>query len=443
MREVRKNRENFIYLGMVNKKKETRVQGKAVHVTIHKLENESIGHWIEKGKSFRSNVNAVLVGLEKNHEEEKGLHAHIVIQFTTRQDLSRKQFVDHFESDTLHIAVKPNKDALLMALGYVSKTGNIKQWGEFMYRGRPLDSSPEVYKFQYQVKSKEDGIRYFHKVIKENMYTNKNIIKEYAKRDDAIGIWLQKNPTVVKTLHKLACTWHLDALNKQKVGFKFYDWVSDPKKLSKEYRAYLKDFPEIFKNSLPEYSDLVLEDNYNKYEAHDLKVVNLVVGVLNLAMQYGPNRPHKYLNLYLWSRNPSFGKTRLLEFLDDHLMAYRLPDDQYYVDYENGMYQVLVSDEAAAFLKSKDYSHLKHILEGKRVEFNLKGREKIFKEDNPLIVLAENESFESLMERHFPKRYNKLVMSTRVLDLELKSRATLHFLIDRCVVKENAAPFVR
>jgi hypothetical protein len=116
------------------------------------------------------------------------------------------------------------------------------------------------------------------------------------------------------------------------------------------------------------------------------------------------------------------------------MMAYRLPDDQYYVDYENGMYEVLVSDEAAAFLKSKDYSHLKHILEGERVEFNLKGQPKILKEDNPLIVLADNMSFNDLMKKHFPKRYDKAVMATRVLDLELKSRATLHFLLDKCFI---------
>lgn len=113
------------------------------------------------------------------------------------------------------------------------------------------------------------------------------------------------------------------------------------------------------------------------------------------------------------------------------MMAYRLPDDQWYVDYENGLYQALVSDEAQAFLKSKSYSHLKHIFEGQKVEFNLKGKTKIMKEDNPLIVLAENKSFHDLMAKHFEFNYQPEVMATRVLDLELKSRATLHFLLDR------------
>ena len=64
----------------------------------------------------------------------------------------------------------------------------------------------------------------------------------------------------------------------------------------------------------------------------------------------------------------------LLNFLDKHFMRYRLPDDQWYVDYENNMYQMLVSDEAANFIKTKLYSHLKHIFEGQKLEFNLKGR---------------------------------------------------------------------
>ena len=414
------------------KEKEGRILGKAVHVTIHKLTNESMEYWLEKGKTFRSNVNAVLVGLESNHEEEKGLHAHIVIQFSTRQDLSRKQFVDHFESDTIHIAVKPSKDALLMALGYVSKTGNTKQWGEFMYRGQPLDSNPEVYKFQYQVKSVPDAIRYFHKVIKEHI-KNKNVIDDFAEREDAIGIWLQQHPGHTSTLRKLAHTWNLNYRNSRKKGFEFKPWVEDEEKLTEHYKAYLREFPEIFRENQPPKGALVLERDYDKHEANDLKVLKDIVDVLKLAIKYGSHRPHKYLNLYLWSKHPSFGKTRLLKFLDDYLMAYRLPDDQWYVDYKNDVYSVLVSDEAANFIKTKSYSHLKHIFEGERVEFNRKGREKVFKEDNPLLVLSENESFESVMTRFFGDRYSKEVMSTRVLDLELKSRATLHFLLDRCI----------
>jgi hypothetical protein len=57
----------------------------------------------------------------------------------------------------------------------------------------------------------------------------------------------------------------------------------------------------------------------------------------------------------------------------------------------------------------------------------MKGREKIYKEDNPLIVLAENVSFDDLMLRHHKDRYSHDVMGTRVLSLELRSSATLHF----------------
>jgi len=56
-------------------------------------------------------------------------------------------------------------------------------------------------------------------------------------------------------------------------------------------------------------------------------------------------------------------------------------------------------------------------------------------QDNPLIILADNISFDKLMGRRFHEDYDKAVFATRVLDLEIKSRATLHFLIDRCIVK--------
>lgn len=420
-------------LKKTSKEKRSRIDAKYVHITLHKLKNQDINYWVGKGMTFRENTVACLVGMEENLKEDKGLHAHIVIQFSTKQDLSRKQFVAHFGTDSLHIATKPNKEALLNALGYASKTGVTAQEGAFTYRGVELDSDPEVYRFQHQVKTKLDAIKYFQKVIDENLFKNKNIIKEYAKRRDAIGQYLVANPTVTKSLHKLAYTWYLDAQNKRKTGFGFEEWVDDPKEMRSAYKDYIKGFPEVFKKHLPMDSDLTLEYDYDKHEKHDLEVLRRLISALRMAIKYGSYRPHKSLNIFIWSKAPSFGKTRFLEFLDVNLMAYRLPDDQYYVDYESGMYQVLVSDEATAFLRSKSYSHLKLILEGKRVEFNLKGREKVIKEDNPLIVLADNVSFKGLMGKYFSDSYDSGVMGTRVIDLELRSRVSLHFLIDVCI----------
>lgn len=414
-------------------KKEERLHAKAVHVTIQKISNIRLDYWLGLAKNFRSNVQAALVGLEENHEEGKGLHAHIVMQFSTRIDLGRSQFVKHFGSDSIHIATKPGKEAIVMALGYVSKTGTTSQFGEFMFRGVALESNPEVYRFNYQVKKVDDGLKYFHKVIKENIKTNKNIIKEMAKREDAIGRWLQKHNSYTKTLHKLACTWYLDAKNESKQGVEFQAWIGDKKETKLQYKQYLIEYPAIFKKHLPRLSELRLEADYDKHTESDLGVIRKLVTVIKEAIKYRSKRPLKALNVHLWSSTPSFGKTRLLNFLDDNFMSYRLPDDQWYVDYENWMYQTLVSDEARQFIKTKSYSHLKHIFEGQKVEFNLKGREKVLKEDNPLIVLADNSSFDAIMSQHYAGLYSKSVMDTRVLDLELKSRATLHFFLDWCV----------
>ena len=414
-----------------------RIDAKYVHITLHKLTNKDIDFWLEKGRGFRANVVAVLAGLEENYGEGKGVHAHIFVQFSTYQKLSRKQFVEHFGTDSLHISTRKSKDDLLQGLGYVSKTGNIAQYGTFTYRGVELDVNPEVYRFKYEVQSVEDGLKYFDKVIKENLGKDKNVIKQYAKRDDAIGRWLRQNRQHTNTLHKLAHTWGLDYANAKKQGFKFKEFVGDNRALERAYGAYLKQFPDIFKWRLPERSKLVLEADYARHKEHDLEVLRALCLHLKIALDMGAERPLKSLNVYLWSRNPSFGKTRLLNFLDEHMMTYRLPDDQYYVDYENKMYQVLVSDEADAFIRSKDYSHLKHIFEGQRVEFNRKGKEKVYKEDNPLLILADNVSFDALMKRRHPTRYSKEVMATRVESLELRSRATLHFLLDKCIEVEE------
>ena len=416
-----------------------RIDAKYVHITLHKLGNKDINYWVSKARTFRANVVAVLVGLEENHVEGKGVHAHIFVQFSTLQKLSRKQFVEHFGTDSLHISTRKGKDDLLQGLGYVSKTGNTAQEGTFTYRGVELDTDPEVYRFKYQVRSVEDGMRYFDKVIKENLGKDKNVIKKQARRDDDIGRWLRQHRQHTNTLHKLAHTWGLEYANAKKQGFEFKSFVGDDKELERTYRAYLKEFPAIFERELPVDSDLVLEGDYAKHMAHDLRVLKSLCIHLKLALDKGYNRPLKSLNIYLWSSNPSFGKTRLLNFLDDHMMAYRLPDDQYYVDYENKMYEVLVSDEADSFIRTKEYSHLKHIFEGQRVEFNRKGKEKVMKEDNPLLILADNVSFDDLMKKRHPARYTHDVMATRVKSLELRSRATLHFLLDRCIEVDDEA----
>ena len=83
-------------------KEKGRIDAKYVHITLHKLKNDDKAYWVERARTFRANVVAVLVGLEENHEEGKGVHAHIFIQFSTYQKLSRKQFVEHFGTCLLY-----------------------------------------------------------------------------------------------------------------------------------------------------------------------------------------------------------------------------------------------------------------------------------------------------------------------------------------------------
>ena len=110
---------------------------------------------------------------------------------------------------------------LMQGLGYISKTGNIAQYGTFTHRELPIDASPEVYRFNYQVKTVKDAQKYFYKIIKENLGKDEDIIKRLAKRDDDIGQWLQRNRQHTNAMHKLAQMWSLDYANEQKQGFAF------------------------------------------------------------------------------------------------------------------------------------------------------------------------------------------------------------------------------
>jgi hypothetical protein len=278
-----------------------------------------------------------------------------------------------------------------------------------------------------------DAVEYFRKVIRESIKDPKEIMLHLAKQENGIGDYLSTHPTLLNTLIKLEHVWKFDHQNDTKDGFEFKGFVDDREKLKKAYKVYLEEYPAIFEKHLPLEADYSLEDDFKDYVEEDLNTLKTIVNILKHASKYKYERPHKSLNLFIWSKKPSFGKTRLLEFFIKHMVTYRLPDDQYYTDYQNLRYDVLVSDEAKQFLKTKDYSHLKHIFEGIHVEFNRKHRSKVIKSDNPLMVLADNVSFDTLMEKLFPGEYNQEVMSTRVIDLEIKSRATMHFLLDRCM----------
>ena len=109
----------------------------------------------------------------------------------------------------------------MMGLGYVSKTGNILQDRTFTHRGVDLDPDPEVYRFNYQVKSVEDGIKYFQKSIDENILSDKELIVSISEKKNTIGRWLLARPTLLNTLQKLEHVYKFNYKNSQKKGFTF------------------------------------------------------------------------------------------------------------------------------------------------------------------------------------------------------------------------------
>lgn len=419
-------------------KKVYEVYNKFCFITIQNITEQNKLVWLERARKFKKNVVACLVGLEENHEEAKGLHVHILIQFSTRQKFDRDQIVECFDvqaSDSINFKGPENsKESIMNVLGYVSKTGNTEQFGNFSCRGTKFESNTTDYRFAYSVKSVIDGLTYFKKVLKEKVRNEVDVMLRLKKEDSLVGTWLSKHPSAFKELVWLEQAWRLDAQNEGKKGLKVEGWVFDEEKLTEKYEAYLRCYPSIFEKYKGDQSERMLEADYADFVIHETRALQKIALSIKKALEYGPKRPHKTPNLHIWSTKATFGKTRLLQFLHKHAMTYRLPDDQYYIKYQNNLYNFLVSDEASAFLCTKTYAHLKKLFEGEPVEFNLKGKEKGICNDNPLIILAENRSFDDLMRSSFGTLYHKDIFMERMLDIEIKSRATLHFLIDHCLI---------
>ncbi len=153
-------------------------------------------------KTFKKNIKAVKITLEQNHEKENGLHVHILMQFSTRHDLSREQFVKHFGSDSVHIASKPNKEALMNAIVYVAKTGNYIEWCVFEHRGVELKDSAEEYRFMRLVKSIEDARLYFNKSIQENYSNAKPYMERVQEKDTMMSRYLLEHKALCRNLVK-------------------------------------------------------------------------------------------------------------------------------------------------------------------------------------------------------------------------------------------------
>ncbi len=413
--------------------KEFRFQGKFVFLTIENVSHSKKEYWMNLAQKFRENVQAVICSVEENFKEGKGIHVHILMQFTTRQQISKKQFEEHFNKGNvdpkfnLNLIPKMGKKAIINAICYTAKTGNYLEFGGFEWRGVEFKGNKEEYRFCLLVHSVEDAIIYFQKNIRENYSKSAPYMAKIMETDTMMQRYLLKNKGVFNNLLKIEKEWR-ELHHSKDNAIMGLDFWKKPEELKEKYKEYLAKFPELHKKHNPM---LQLEKNYNKHLDNDLSVLVLLLQGLDNAFNFKGNRPIKAHNIHLWSFKSSVGKSRLLNYLRENTPIFTLPDNQFYNEYTNKKYTCCVSDEATEFLKTKTYAHLKKIYDGNEGELNLKGKPAIKKTDNPLIFSCDNTSFDSIMNKnHGQNGYKKLIFETRVLDLEIKSRATLHFLID-------------
>ncbi len=199
--------------------------------------------------------------------------------------------------------------------------------------------------------------------------------------------------------------------------------------LEGKYREYLKEFPLIFKKYNPTQE---LERNYDRHIENDVSSLVEILRALEIAFCLKDERNIKTHNIHIWSFKSSVGKSRLINHLKENTHILPCQTISSTRTYNNNTYTAFVSDEASEFIKTKSYGHFKKGFDGNDVEFNRKGKHAILKTDNPLILTCDNVHFHFIMKRyHDNNNYTTEVFNTRVLDLEIKSRASIHFLIDR------------
>lgn len=210
-------------------------------------------------------------------------------------------------------------------------------------------------------------------------------------------------------------------------------------KYDKKIENYLKDFNEHNKNRILKNKKKV---NFSKsLEAwlaeKDIKLndallfkYTIIISELNICLSN--SRKFKSLNLYLWSKRPSIGKSSFLNILRDKLKTYTFPKDKWFSNYESNVYDVILWDESKLYLH--DISDLNLFLEGSYVSLNVKGG-RTEKFDNPLIIMCSNIPLKKQINLKFKndvemfETYIK-TMEVRITEIEFKDDENLFQLND-------------
>jgi len=137
-----------------------------------------------------------------------------------------------------------------------------------------------------------------------------------------------------------------------------------------------------------------------KFKTEDIRDLN-TPSEISIAEWLNKNikekRDFKQTQLYIWGP-PNMGKTSLINKLSEFLRIYYVPrDEDFYDEYEDGVYDLIVFDE---FTNTKKMQFMNQFLDGQSMYLRKKGGQ-IMKSDNLPIIILSNYS----LEQNYKKLY--------------------------------------
>lgn len=121
-----------------------------------------------------------------------------------------------------------------------------------------------------------------------------------------------------------------------------------------------------------------------------------ILDAIHKAIIYKSDRPHKTLNLHIFSKYANMGKTTFLTTLTNFFETYYYPPLEWFATYYNHKYSFIIWDE---FTLPKDLQKFNLFFEGAPIDLSVKYSTNSTKVDNPLIICASNSSLRWAIEK--------------------------------------------
>jgi hypothetical protein len=366
---------------LLNRKKQvdTRIQATRVLVTI-----DQIGTGVDKKEAFNledlktklqagfdGKIVYACIGREKH--KDKGWHVHIFIHFKERIRFTyaNNPFYYLYEKPANVQVVKPTREDESRTLTYVRKSQDYIEIGETSIVTNKIlktNASSKTYK---KLEKISEIKAYIAKMIREGI-TLEGLIDHEV--DEVKNFVLFHPQTISRAIYEI------ENLKKKKE----MDKLMGIEKIN-------------------------LSKIRNKKERQIAKILNDAKNM----------RPHKSINLHIWSAFPGMGKTSLVNKIQEYSSCYRFPPDTWFTRYINYSYTFIIWDEVS--FEGLKPTFLNMFLEGTKCQMPVKG-DLTHKEDNPLVIMLSNmpirEHLEKISNPKIRETFERTLLA-RVHEVEL------------------------